>query len=193
MINGGVTDLCSTISFVLLEKSLAGTCADLINSLCQGCAAARILEFKKEFSSSKSSNNTLCGSPAVSGLEVSVAGGGGSAKKASSRKDLSTQLPRSLHTKGSLMTQVPVTQTSWMFSRILSFLPLNRCMALHTVSAQGFHMKLWPTVLLSPTGCLSTSDSQPARQGMESSTTDCRQSIGWWINVTPQGWCFRSD
>ena len=53
----------------------------------QGCAAACILEFKKEFSSSKSSNNTLCGSPAVSGTEVAVSGGGASAKKASRRKD----------------------------------------------------------------------------------------------------------
>ena len=34
-----------------------------------------------------SSKNTLCGSPAVSGMEVSVAGGGASAKKASRRKD----------------------------------------------------------------------------------------------------------
>ena len=54
-----------------------------ISSLFHGCAAARILEFKKEFSSSKSSNNTLCGSPAVSGMEVDVSGGGASARKAS--------------------------------------------------------------------------------------------------------------
>ena len=66
VVNGGDTDLCSTISFDLLEKTLADDCADLMSSLCQGCAAARILEFKKEFSSSKSSNITVCGSPAVS-------------------------------------------------------------------------------------------------------------------------------
>ena len=38
-------------SLDLLEKSLADNCADFIGNLCQDCAAARILEFKKEFSS----------------------------------------------------------------------------------------------------------------------------------------------
>ena len=87
VVNGGDTNLCSTISFDLLEKSLADNCADFISSLFQGCAAARILEFKKEFSSSKSSNNALCGSPAVIGIQMAVSGGGASAKKASRRKD----------------------------------------------------------------------------------------------------------
>ena len=87
VVNGGDTNFCSTISFDLLERSLADNCADFISSLFQGCAAAHILEFKKEFSSSKSSNNTLCGSTAVSGMEVAGSGGGASARKASRRKD----------------------------------------------------------------------------------------------------------
>ena len=45
-VNGGGTDLCSTISFDLLEKSVADECADFISCLPQGRAAARILEFK---------------------------------------------------------------------------------------------------------------------------------------------------
>ena len=55
-VNVGDTDLCSTVSFDLLEKSLSANCADFINSLSQGCAAARVLAFKKEFSSTKTTS-----------------------------------------------------------------------------------------------------------------------------------------
>ena len=86
----GDTDLCSTVSFDLLEKSLSANCADFINSLSQGCAAARVLAFKKEFSSTKTTSAAVHitgGSVADGGSDVSVAGGGASAKKASRRKD----------------------------------------------------------------------------------------------------------
>ena len=89
-VNVGDTDLCSTVSFDLLEKSLSANCADFINSLSQGCAAARVLAFKKEFSSTKTNSAAVHitgGSVTDGGSDVSVAGGGASAKKASRRKD----------------------------------------------------------------------------------------------------------
>ena len=87
-VNVGDTDLCSTVSFDLLEKSLSANCADFINSLSQGCAAARVLAFKKEFSSTKATSAAVHitgGSVTDGGSDVSVAGGGASAKKASRR------------------------------------------------------------------------------------------------------------
>ena len=86
----GDTDLCSTVSFDLLEKSLSANCADCVNSLSQSSAAARVLALKKEFSSTKATNSALHitgGSLPDGSSEGSVAGGGASAKKASRRKD----------------------------------------------------------------------------------------------------------
>ena len=86
----GDADLCSTVSFDLLKKSLSANCADFINSLSESCAAARVLAFKKEFSSTKVTNSAFHitgGSVTDGGSDVSVAGGGASAKKASKRKD----------------------------------------------------------------------------------------------------------
>ena len=123
VVNGVDSDLCSTISFDLLKRSLAGKCADFISSLCRGCVAARNLEFKKEFSTSKSSNNTLCSSPAVGGMQVSVAGGGASAKKASRRKSFIDSAAKFTAHKKQLDDPgaMPVIRTSWMFSRISSY------------------------------------------------------------------------
>ena len=90
VVNLGDTDLCSTVSFDLLEKSLSANCADFVNSLSQSSAAARVLAFKKEFSSTKATNPAfhITGGSLLDGdSEVSVAGGGASAKKASRRKD----------------------------------------------------------------------------------------------------------
>ena len=88
--NVGDTDLCSTVSFDLLEKSLSANFADFINSLSQSSAAARVLAFKRVFSSTKFTNSALHmtgGSLSDGSLEFLVAGGGASAKKASRMKD----------------------------------------------------------------------------------------------------------
>ena len=90
IINVGDTNLSSTVSFDLLEESLYANCADFVNSLPQSSAAARVLAFKKDFSSTKATNSAfhITGDSLSDGIsEGLVAGGGASAKKASRRKD----------------------------------------------------------------------------------------------------------
>ena len=87
LVSGGDVDLCSSVTFDLLEKALKDNCSDFISSLTQSTAAARVLEFKKEFSPPKASSNALGGAPTNTGAEVSVSGYGVSGKRASRRID----------------------------------------------------------------------------------------------------------
>ena len=85
IVNVGDTDLCSTVFFDLLEKSLSANCTDIINSLSQSCAAARVLAFKKGFSSNKATSSAfhITGVFIADGdSEIPVAGGGVSAMRA---------------------------------------------------------------------------------------------------------------